>query len=65
FKTSKTFATAASHLSSPQIARLYATTEEFLATLPDGSLTDIRFDVALVDGTGALHVHENAFAHLN
>lgn len=61
-KTSKSFAAAAENLSQAQIARLYATASEFTATLPDGNLTDIRFDVALVDGTGALRVFENAFA---
>ena len=61
-KASKSFASAASHVTHAQVKRLYATAEEYLATLPDGSLTDVRFDVALVDQTGALNIHENAFA---
>ncbi|MEL6464276.1 MAG: YraN family protein [Pseudomonadota bacterium] len=61
-KASKTFAAAAAHLTKAQIGRLYATAEEYLATLPCGGLTDVRFDVALVDQRGALSFIENAFA---
>ncbi|APX14003.1 hypothetical protein BWR18_18865 [Tateyamaria omphalii] len=61
-KASKTLSAAADHLTPAQVARLYATAEEYLATLPNGSLTDIRFDVALVDQAGRLNIHENAFA---
>lgn len=61
-KASKTFARAAGHLTRAQIARLYATADEYLATLPTGGLTEVRFDVALVDQTGALNILENAFA---
>ncbi|WP_299044305.1 YraN family protein [uncultured Tateyamaria sp.] len=61
-KASKSFASAAAHLTPAQITRLYATAEEYLATTPNGALTDVRFDVALVDQTGALDILENAFA---
>ncbi|WP_299609318.1 YraN family protein [uncultured Tateyamaria sp.] len=61
-KASKTFASAAAHVTPAQVKRLYATADEYLATLPDGALTDVRFDVALVDQTGMLDIHENAFA---
>lgn len=61
-KASKSFSSAAAHISPSQVKRLYATAEEYLATLPSGNLTDVRFDVALVDQTGALDIHENAFA---
>ena len=61
-KASKTRDAAASHLTPAQVTRLYATAEEYLATLPNGALTDIRFAVALVDQSGALDILENAFA---
>ena len=35
---------------------------EFLAGEPKGQLTDVRFDVALVDDKGRIEVLENAFA---
>jgi putative endonuclease len=39
--------------------RLYARAEEYLAQMPNGSLTDVRFDVALVNGLGAVRIMEN------
>ncbi|MBY5934846.1 YraN family protein [Tateyamaria omphalii] len=61
-KASKSFESAAAHLTPAQVSRLYATADEYLATLPNGSLTDVRFDVALVDQAGGLNILENAFA---
>ena len=43
--------------------RLYASAEEYLGQMPDGSLTDVRFDVALVNGRGEVRIIENAFGH--
>lgn len=63
-KKSRDFATAAAHVTPAQARRLYATGEELLGTLPNGSLTDVRFDVALVNGCGEIEVIENAFAHM-
>jgi putative endonuclease len=53
---------AASHLSQAQIGRIFATVDEFLAGEPKGLLTDVRIDLALVDGQGRIEVVENAFA---
>jgi putative endonuclease len=61
-KQSSTHALAAEHLSPRQMARIYATASEFLAGEPAGQLTDCRFDVALVDGTGQIEILENAFS---
>ncbi|KIC50222.1 hypothetical protein RA29_10825 [Tateyamaria sp. ANG-S1] len=61
-KASKSFDAAAAHLTPAQVSRLYATADEYLGTLPNGSLTDVRFDVALVDQSGGLNIFENAFA---
>jgi putative endonuclease len=61
-KQSKTHAQAAEHLTSRQMARIYNAASEFLAGEPKGQLTDVRFDVALVDGAGRIEVLENVFA---
>lgn len=59
-KASHSHARAAASLQPRQIARLLSAAEEFLATQPRGSLTPMRFDAALVDGTGAIEILENA-----
>ena len=61
-KKSRDFDTALSHVTPAQVARLYATAEEFIGTMPQGNLTDIRLDVALVDARGEISILENAFA---
>jgi len=60
-KKSRSHARAAERLSARQMTRIYNSASEYLATQPKGQLTDVRFDVALVDGTGAINVVENAF----
>ena len=62
-KQSRSFARAAESLSARQMQRIYRSAEEFLAGEPAGSLTEVRFDVALVDGQGATEIIENAFGH--
>ncbi|MDP3195872.1 YraN family protein [Tabrizicola sp.] len=61
-KQSRTHDLAASHLSDQQIRRIFATVDEFVAGEPLGLLTDVRIDLALVDGQGRIEVVENAFA---
>lgn len=61
-KQSRTHDLAASHLSDQQIRRIFATVDEFVAGEPCGLLTDVRIDLALVDGQGRIEVVENAFA---
>ncbi|WP_047996862.1 YraN family protein [Puniceibacterium sp. IMCC21224] len=63
-KQSRSFARAAERLSAAQMRRIYASAEEYLGTQPKGQLTPVRFDVALVDGIGAVQVIENAFGQL-
>ena len=60
-KKSSSFAKAASSLGKRQMARLCRGASEFVATLPKGQLTPIRFDVAVVNGIGAVEIIENAF----
>ncbi len=61
-KKSRTHAQAAEHLTPQQMSRIYNAASEFLAGEPAGQLTEVRFDVALVDGMGRIEVLENAFA---
>lgn len=60
-KKSRSHARAAQLLRPAQIARLHIAAQEFLAGEPKGLLTDVRFDVALVDGQGRIDILENAF----
>lgn len=62
-KQSRNLQRAAESLSTRQMQRIYKSAEEFLGTQPAGSLTDVRFDVALVDGRGDMQIIENAFGH--
>jgi len=62
-KQSRSFARAAHRVSAAQMRRIYASAEEFLGTQPKGSLTDVRFDVALVNGRGETQIIENAFGY--
>ena len=62
-KKSQSFERAALRLSRRQIDRIMGSAEEFLAGEPNGALTNVRFDVALVDQTGQLRIVENAFGH--
>jgi len=61
-KQSRSHDLAASHLSPGQIRRIFASVDEFLAGEPAGLMTDVRIDLALVDGQGRIEVVENAFA---
>ena len=59
-KKSRSFHRAALRLQPRQMARLLAAGEEFLGGEPRGLLTDARFDVALVNDSGAVEIIENA-----
>lgn len=62
-KKSSTIARAAERLSRRQMERIASTASEYLAGEPKGQLTDVRFDVALVDAQGCFEILENAFGH--
>lgn len=59
-KKSKSHARAAEMIKPKQMQRIFDTATEFVANEPKGQLTDMRFDVALVDANGAVEVLENA-----
>ncbi|WP_183966852.1 YraN family protein [Sagittula marina] len=60
-KKSRSFDQALDRLSKKQIGRLQTAAEEYIGTQPRGALTDVRFDVALVNSYGELRIIENAF----
>lgn len=62
-KHSRSFERAAQRISAAQQRRIYRCAEEFLSGEPRGSLTEARFDVALVNGRGDTQIIENAFGH--
>ena len=53
---------AAARISHKQADRIARSAQCYVDEFADGSLTDMRLDVALVDGTGRVSVLENAFA---
>lgn len=61
-KASKSHAAAAQAVGPHQIARLLQSAEAYVGRLATGSLTPMRFDVALVDRVGRLDIIPNAFA---
>jgi putative endonuclease len=62
-KQSRTIARAAERLNRRQMDRIYASAAQFLAGEPGGQLTNVRFDVALVNQVGEFEIIENAFGH--
>ena len=62
-KASSSFELAAARINRRQMERIYTSAARFLEREPDGQMTNVRFDAALVDGTGAVQIIENAFGH--
>ena len=60
-KQSVSHAAAAERLGRSQMRRICLTGCEFCAGQPQGQLSEMRFDVALVDGIGRVEIMENAF----
>lgn len=58
-KKSRSFDRAIQHLTPRQARRLQGAAEEFLGTQPRGSLTDLRFDVVLLNEWGEMRVIES------
>ena len=59
-KKAKTHANAAMRVTSSKVKRLWATAEEYVSRQSTGLMTDMRFDVALVDEMGRIEIRENA-----
>ena len=60
-KKARSLDQAAHRLSRRQMDRLCAAAQAFCEGEPNGSLTDLQFDLALVDAMGRVAVIENAF----
>lgn len=60
-KKSRSHAVALARLSDRQMQRIYRAGACYLADKGTDMDTDIRFDVALVDSTGAIEILQNAF----
>lgn len=61
-KRSRTHASAGERLQRRQMDRICLAACEFCGDRPNGLLTEMRFDAALVDELGQIEVIENAFA---
>lgn len=60
-KAARDFERAALSLGPRQRQRIVAAASEYLAQVPGGIASNVRFDLALVDGMGRVRVLENAF----
>jgi len=60
-KRARDFAQAVERIGPAQMMRIASAAEEYAAVLPDGRLSLMRIDVAVVNGTGACHIVKNAF----
>lgn len=60
-KKSETHDIAAQRISRRQMDRICRAALLYSDRLPGGSLTEMRFDAALVDGSGRVEIVENAF----
>lgn len=61
-KKARDLARAAARITRGQLDRIYGAVSEFLAGEPAGQLTEVRLDVALVDGAGRMQIVENYWA---
>lgn len=62
-KKAATFDQALQRLRAGQMERICVAASEYLGLTPEGQLAAVRFDLAVVDGRGAVRILENAFDH--
>ncbi len=62
-KASATVESAMALLRPAQMQRIHRAASEYLGRTPKGQLSEVRFDLAVIDGQGAVTVMENAFGH--
>lgn len=62
-KASDTVEGAMSLLRPAQMQRIHVAASEYLGQTPDGQLSEVRFDLAVMDGQGIVTVMENALGH--
>ena len=62
-KQARSHDAAIASLRPAQLHRIHMAASEYLGRCPDGQLSETRFDMATVDGTGQCRIHENMLAH--
>lgn len=62
-KQARTHDAAIASLRPAQMRRIHSAGSEYLAHCPKGQLSDVRFDLAVVDATGHCDILEGAFSH--
>lgn len=62
-KKARSFDEAAERLRPEQMRRIHLAASEYLGNTPEGQLSDVRFDLAVVDGRGQVEIREGAFSH--
>ncbi|WP_245964055.1 YraN family protein [Roseovarius spongiae] len=62
-KQARTHDAAIASLRPEQMRRIHAAGSEYLERCPNGQLSEVRFDLAVVDGAGRCDIMEGAFSH--
>lgn len=62
-KKARSFDAAAERLRPDQMQRIHVAASEYLGNTPEGQLSDVRFDLAVVDARGQVETREGAFSH--
>lgn len=62
-KAAPTHDLALERLRPAQMRRIKAAASEYMSCTPKGQLSDVRFDLAVVNGQGQVRILENAFGH--
>lgn len=62
-KKARSFDAAAERLRPGQMRRIHSAAAEYLGGTPKGQLSEVRFDLAVVDGQGRVQIREGAFSH--
>ena len=62
-KKARSFDAALKSLKPSQMRRIHSAASEYLIHSPQGQLSDVRFDLALVDEKGRVEIRQDAFGH--
>lgn len=62
-KKARSFDEAIARLSSDQMQRIHRAASEYLGQVPLGQLSEVRFDLAVVDESGQVQIMQSAFSH--
>ena len=62
-KAARSFDAALERLRPAQMQRIHLAASEYVGRVPEGQLADMRFDLAVVNGEGAVQICAGAFSH--